>query len=284
MKNWIKKIAFGVERQCYQHGLRSHGALTLPHFLGLGPGQSGTTWLAHHLAAHPDVFVVPGKETYYFSQRLHELSLHDYAALFGPGENQIRGEITPGYSILTRNRIALIRNLMPNVRLLLTLRNPIERSWSAARRVMPKLGTTIDVISDEQLFDYLRLEWAYRPPNGVALHGDYEPGLLEGRYNRTLDNWLSIFPAEQLLVIFFDDICSKPADVLARVCEHIGADPAFRWDTGSLETAVNKNPPHPMPDRVRQFLQTQYRPELEALAQRLGGHAKTWLDELNKNN
>ena len=105
--------------------MRLHGALTLPHFIGLSAGQSGTTWLAHHLAAHPDVFAVPIKETYYLSQRLHELSLHDYAALFGPGENQFRGEITPGYGILTHKRIALIRNLMPDVRLQLTQRNPI---------------------------------------------------------------------------------------------------------------------------------------------------------------
>ena len=281
MKKLIKKIAFRIEREHYIRGSTPKRITTLPHFLGLGPGQSGTTWFAQHLATHPDVYLTPKKETYYFSNRLNDLSLADYASLFRGGENQIRGEITPGYSILKRERIALIKRIIPDVRLFLTLRNPIERSWSAARRVMPKLGMSIDTISDAQLFNYLRHGWAYQPPNGLRLVGDYDSSLLEGHYGRTLDNWLSVFPSEQLLVIFFEDIQSRPSQVLARVCEHIGADAPFQWDEDIVRTAVNRNPVHELPDRVRHFLAALYRPEIEALAARLGGPAQTWLDALN---
>lgn len=281
MKKLLKKAVFGLDRRLYVSGLRSRDELTLPTFLGLGPGQSASSWLAKHLSEHPEVFVTPVKETHYFSRNINDMSLRDYARLFRDGRGRFSGEITPGYSILTRERIALIRRLLPRVRLLITLRNPIERSWSAARRVMSKLGTTMEEITDEELFAYLRLEWSYRAANGASLEGDYEPGLLEGQYTRAITNWLEYFPEEQLLVLFFDDIRERPADVLARVCEHIGADPMFRWSDPEIRSPVNTNPAHSLPDRVRQFLETMYRPEIERLADRFGGPAKSWIETLN---
>lgn len=276
VKSIIKKLVFGLERQLYVSGLRT---LTFPNFIGLGPGQCGTTWLARHLDSHPDVNISPKKETHFFDRHLNAVSLREYASYFTAGSG-ISGEITPGYSILDCQRIALMKKLLPDVRLFITLRNPIDRSWSAARRLMPKLGVKIDSIDEQELLEYLRLEWAYRPPNGARLSGAYEPGLLEGHYCQTLDNWLSVFPSEQLLVIFFDDILTQPAEVLRRVCVHIGVNPDYEWDSSALLPAVNRNDPHPLPDHLRRFLETLYRPEIQALARRLGGPAGDWLASL----
>lgn len=280
-KAGLKKTIYALDRQLYLRGLRSTSSLTLPHFVGLGPGQSGTTWLATHLAEHPDVHIAPVKETHYFDRHIDEVPLGYYASLFGAGSAAIRGEITPGYSNLRRDRIALIKRLMPDLRLILIVRNPIERSWSAARRVMPKFGETITSIDEQELFNYLRLEWAYRAQNGAAVRGHYEPGLLEGHYCKTIDNWLEFFAPEQLVIIFFDDIQERPSTVLKQVCEHIGADPAYDWDPSAIAKAVNPNPPHQIPAAVYDFLQAQYRPEIERLAERIGGPAETWLAQLN---
>ena len=277
-KRLIKRPVFAVERSLYLTGLRSLGQLTLPHFLGLGPGQSGTTWLFKKLSTHPDVFIPKIKEVRYFSNRFHEWPLSRYASQFVEGRDRIRGEITPGYSILRRDRIAFIRRAMPDVRLILTVRNPIERSWSAARRVMSKFGTHINELDEAQFYDYLRKEWEYRPKNGSALSGDYEPGLLEGHYCRAIDNWLSCFPSDQLLVVFFDEMKANPRQYLRKVCQHIGARTEFEW-TADLHEVVNRNPEYALPDKFRSFLEDMYCGEIEELHRRLGNPAKRWLTQ-----
>lgn len=261
----------------YARGLRSTASLTLPHFLGLGPGQSGSTWLHRALAAHPDVFMYPHKEAHYFDRGCTSVPLSHYAAQFFPGRERRRGEISPGYSVLSRRRIRLAHALLPDARLLLVVRNPIARSWSAARRVMPRLGTTLDAIPRAQLFEYLRQEWAYRPPDGQTLKGEYEPGVLEGHYTRCIANWLEHYDASQLRVLLFDELEAQPASFLRKACEHVGADPAFEWPAATLERAVNANPPHPMPRPVFEFLAELYRDEIERLARRFDAPAARWL-------
>jgi hypothetical protein len=280
MKKTLTRATCALERALFRRGLPAAGRRTLPHFLGLGPGQTGTTWLARHLAAHPGVYVAAKKETHYFSRHFDEWSLRYYASLFAAGGERVAGEITPGYSILKRQRIAQVARLMPDVRLILTIRNPIERSWSAARKVMPRLGMAIDSVSDEDLFAYFRSEWAYTRPGIVPLTGAYEAGLLEGYYSRSIDNWLSEFKEEQLLPVFFDDIKSQPGRVLSRVCSHIGVEAQPLADDSALKEPVNRGQSHAMPERVRDFLVAHYRTQIETLAARLGGPATTWLDEL----
>ncbi len=57
-----------------------------------------------------------------------------YEALFRSGEEgdlkPIRGEISPQYARLKAWQVSRIAKLLPNLRVLLTLRHPIERLWS----------------------------------------------------------------------------------------------------------------------------------------------------------
>src|SRR5690606_3541747 len=51
------------------------------------------------------------------------------------------------------------------------------------------------------------------------------PRLLEdGFYHRHLMNFLGLFPAQQLLVLLYDDIRARPAEVFRQVCGHLGID------------------------------------------------------------
>lgn len=276
-KRLVRRMVNAADRRLYSAGIRSADRLTLPDFLGLGPGQTGSTWLYRHLSEHPDLFLPSRKELNYFDRKLHEWPLAAYASWFEPGRDRIAGEVTPGYSILTRERIAFVRKVMPDVRLILTVRDPVERSWSAARRVLQKLGTTPEQLGDAELFEYLRTEWSYRPRVGPVVIGDYEPGLLEGHYCRIIDNWREEFPPEQLLVVFFGQIVEDPEGFLGAVCRHVGVRTDFRWDPKTLRQRVNPNPRLELPERVRSFLEDLYRDEIERLQERFGDSARRWL-------
>lgn len=276
VKRTIKRAVFAADRALYSTGVRSPDRLHLPDFLGLGPGQSGSTWLFEQLSEHPDVFF-PAKELNYFDRHLHDRSLRSYAVRFEPGRGKVTGEITPGYSVLREDRIAFVRRVMPDVRLILTVRDPVERSWSAARRVFRKLGTTPEDLGERELFEYLRTEWAYEPEGGPKVTGDYEPGLLEGHYTRIIDNWRRHFPAGQLLVVFFGQLVEDPEGFLGAVCRHLGVRTDVGWDPEALRRPVNPNPRLPLPDRLRAFLEEMYAEEIAELRERFGEPARRWL-------
>lgn len=278
LKRLLKLPICVLDRSMYSLGIRSTHRLTLPNFLGLGPGQSGTTWLFKNLSKHPDIFMPEMKEVHYFSRKLHEWPLSNYVSLFEEGQDKVTGEISPGYSILRYDRIAFIHKIMPEVRLILILRNPIERSWSAARRVIPKIWKTFENVNDTEFYEYLRKEWEYRPKNGLRLTGDYEPGLLEGNYCKAIDNWLSFFRPEQLLILFFDELKENPKEFLRKVCDHIGASTDFEWRTKDLHEAVNRNPQQSLPKRFRSFLENMYDPEIVELHKRFGEPVNKWLN------
>ncbi len=273
----LKKPIYALEKA---YRARLPGKLRMPDFVGLGAGQAGSTWLFAQLEKRPDVFVARKKETHYFTRNFHEWSLAYYASLFEEGGDRISGEITPGYNVLRPERIEFMHKIMPDVRLILTVRNPIERSWSAARRVMSKLaeqwGVSFDQIPDDEFYEYFSKEWFYRPERGMV--GDVVPGLTQGYYSRTIDNWTRVFPEEQLLVCFFDEMRNDPQAYLRRVLRHIGANDEVDLDAPSLRKKVNSNPEHAMPQRFHEHLAEKYRSEIEELGQRYGEQVGGWQD------
>ena len=103
--------------------------LRLPHFLGLGTQKGGTTSLQKLLEQHPGVYLPPCKEVHYFT--VHTKKPADwYAAHYSRAQpRQRRGDITPFYLFHPEvpNRI---RSLMPRARMIVLLRDPVERALS----------------------------------------------------------------------------------------------------------------------------------------------------------
>jgi hypothetical protein len=103
----------------------------LPNFLYLGPGKTGSTWIFKALAAHPQVYVPPAKELYFFTH--HFDKGYSWYSHFFDEANEHKtaiGELTPGY-LYSQKAAERIADGLPGVKLFVCLRNPIERSFSA---------------------------------------------------------------------------------------------------------------------------------------------------------
>ena len=102
--------------------------VTLPDFLGVGTQKGGTTYLYELLKRHPQVFLAKPKEQHFFS--LHWQRGADwYRRQFASSEeSQICGEITPYYLFHPEARAN--QSLVPNVKLIVLLRDPVERALS----------------------------------------------------------------------------------------------------------------------------------------------------------
>jgi Sulfotransferase domain len=248
----------------YAFKLRSTKPLCLPEFLIIGAPKAGTTWLAENLDAHPQVFLArrPGcldpTEVRYFNQSL-SLPLTYYSSLFLAGKDKIKGDKTPGYCTLSAARIRFIRSIMPSVRIIFFMRDPVERAWSHAVMNLVKLkGRRIEDV----------------PPSLFFKHFVRDGDRL--RYSRILERWWRVFPEKQVHIGFYEEIAGDPIGVLRGACEHIGADTDVDWSRFPYSRVVNKGQRPPMPEEYRSFLEEMYRDELVQLEGRLGGAVSRW--------
>jgi Sulfotransferase family len=178
-----------------------------------------------------------------------------YRSLFPPGAGQVSGEFTPDYALIGRRRIARVRQLNPDMRIIYVLRNPIERAWSAVH-MTGRVGAA--EVSNEW---YLQ---ALEQPR-VAAHSAYAANL---------DRWLSVFPADQVFLGYLEDLSFHPRRLLKAVYAFLGVDEV---EYRILNRKIHSGGASTIPTPVAVRLAAQYHDDLVAFAARFGGHAETWL-------
>jgi len=184
--------------------------LTLPDFLGIGAQKSATSWLHQQLIKHPEIYLPEQKEIHYFDKH-PSASLAWYSYHFKEGVSKIKGEITPGYAILPLKKIKLIKKIMPNAKLIYLLRNPIDRAWShALMDLVRRKNRRFEEISKSEFYAH------FKSKNNSMVRGDYLT---------CINNWLSVFPKNQLYIGFFDEIISQPKKILKEILKHIDVSP-----------------------------------------------------------
>jgi hypothetical protein len=192
----------------------------LPTFLGLGAPKAATTWLFRCLQEHPEVFVADVKETEFFSWRHTMIDLDDYAAYFdGANAGQAVGEITTSY-LYWDGTAERAHRAVPDARLFVSLRNPMDQVYSHYWHLRRQNFHQDERPRPERFEDALDL---------------YPDKLLKpARYAEHLARWLSYFDRDQLHLIFYDDIQSRPAQVLRALYAFLGVDATVR--PSSLQT------------------------------------------------
>jgi hypothetical protein len=144
-----------------------------------------------------------------------------YERLF-PHPARAVGEASPLY-LYTRETPGLIRTMTPQARLIAIVREPIERTWSHFVYVNDDLGDRTVPAFRESIERELGLPYEpYRTGTHFVRLSAYADQL--ARYRDT-------FPAEQLLVVGYDDLIRRTPDTLKRICGFLGIDDSFTFDT-----------------------------------------------------
>jgi Sulfotransferase domain len=207
----------------------------LPQFLIIGAQKSGTTTLFDYIAEHPCIGSPTAKELHFFD-RLDRLDqgLSWYRAQF-PTQWQalthrlhhrhplITGEATPSYLFnpMAPQRIA---KALPNIKLIILLRNPIDRAFShyqmsrrngketlsftdAIEQEHHRVATVLERMQqDAQYFDSAYARYSY---------------LSRGIYIKQLEHWHQFFPRKQFLVLKSEDFFANPQATLAQVFQFL---------------------------------------------------------------
>ena len=179
---------------------------SLPDFVVIGEGRTGTTWLRECLLHHPGVFIPenPGREIHFFS-RYYDKGLDWYASLFsGVGNDKKKGDVSPSY--FAWDCASKIRACMPDVKIIAIVRNPLERAYSTYnRRKFDRGKVSFEEAIEEDEFDYLE----------------------RGLYWRNLQQYLKEFNKEQILVKLTEDLSEDPVGFLRDIYNFIGVDDSF---------------------------------------------------------
>lgn len=176
-----------------------------PNFLYIGAGKAGSSWIYEILREHPEVFVPDAKDIYFFDKN-YDRGLHWYLAHFehSVGRKAI-GELSHDYFLHDRTA-QRIHEMLPDARLICCLREPFDRTLSAYL-----YGLTIFL--KRTTFE----QFAFSPET-----------LKESDYYNNLLPFYRLFPANHILVLFYDELKWNPEEFAARIYSFLAVSSDFR--------------------------------------------------------
>jgi hypothetical protein len=252
-----------------------------PDFLIVGPQRTGTTWLHAHLRYHPEIMLSEPKELFFFSSlknpksprfRSNELAwylrffqeplwrrlLRNLISLWKyrePYRPKVRGEATASYAALDRDVIEDITSLRPDIKVILMIRDPVERAWSHAKKdLVRNRRRKFEDVSPAEFEQFFSDPYQRRC----------------ARYAENIDNWSARLQPGHLLVCMFDDIGSRPQELLLEVMAFLGVKSDRRYLSSRVRTPINPTGASKVPERYRRFLERLLKDDIGALRERFG--------------
>ncbi len=262
------------------HQLRAHPSVFLPpckelHFFDEVDGRDPARCVQHRqrfLAEAQAAVASAGPEeaeaawqTFEWAARFagtRRIDIDWYASLFADvPDDLLAGEITPAYALLSERVVRQIVRLMPDLKIIFMMRDPVERALSGA---VHELTTAAGSAA---------------PPSAAALAEEMEQERCTARsaYRRTIETWESCLPDGSFGCFFHDDIARDPAGLMRSVHTFLGVDPAQPL-AGDFRAPVNANPhaPPSLDSGVRANLARRYRGDVTWLRQRFGDAICAW--------
>lgn len=191
-----------------------------------GVSKAGTTSLFHYLGQHPDIGTADLKELRYFTPLRYGLPLEPldgYTAHFaGCVDRRYALEATPGYFYGGAALAQGLTETCPDVRVVVSLRSPVDRCWSWFGFVKSRLRIPREMGFDEYVDRCRRLHEL-----GVDDTVENQPywGLGGGCYARWWDAWHDAL-GDRLKVVLFEDLVADPEAVVESLCRWLGLDTA----------------------------------------------------------
>jgi hypothetical protein len=250
-----------------------------PDFMVVGPQRTGTSWLYVNLRFHPQIQLSRPKEIFFFSSLKSRhpkrfvtddlgwylrffrdpawlwaakagVCLARYGRLYRP---LVRGESTASYASLDTDVIDDIVRLNPELKVILMVRNPVDRAWSDAKYYFEQRGRTIRDVPFAELREF------YTDPYQLSC----------GQYGRNIGNWSARLKPGHLLAGHFDDIATHPERMLREVMRFLGVSDDRRYVNRSARRPVNTTSASRIEPDSKSFLEQLFADELKWLGERL---------------
>ncbi|RZJ95571.1 MAG: hypothetical protein EON88_10730 [Brevundimonas sp.] len=266
--------------------------MPMPDFICPGMQKGGTSWLYDQLSVHPDFHLAPYKELHFFNKpapqvaltRMHKAYLarpegepgHPffeavsraegrwgdmalYPHFFEGAEGRLAGDITPGYSTLSAEKVQALADACPAARVILMVREPSARVLSQfhmgvrVRRFSPD-----DISTPERLDAFLRLPRVADRAFPTAIFA----------------RWSAAFA--QCRAYLMDDLIADPVAFRASVITYLGGDPTIEVGPGADFNAKQNDAKVELADWQRKQVFDYFAEERVRCAEMFGGAAEAW--------
>ncbi len=238
-----------------------------PDFLIIGAMKCGTTFLFHYLNEHPEIEMSRVQEVNYFSRHYYRSKWY-YRSFFPLKSKGMKSGESGIHYIFDPRCAARIKKDLPNTKIILLLRNPIDRAQSHYNQIH-----TIDTANDFEEAIKLESERIGKLEKKIAdrkyfTSVEYETYSYASRglYHKQLSKWLEHYSLEDLLVIKSEEMYANPKDTFAKVYAHIGVSEVFP----SSIRPQNSRSYAPMPANLRNELKGFFADDAAKLTQLLG--------------
>lgn len=193
-------------------------------FVVIGAQRAGTTSLFKYLQGHPEIAMPAGKEAPFFSHDVHFANGWEWyrAEYFAKSLPELKwGTVTPHYMIDGRVPQRLFA-MMPSVKLVALLRDPVERAYSHYRL---NVWRGLEKRPFDEVIQHLLTPNMLAYARTLPSESRYETDgyVVYGEYGRILQEYNRFFPSAQLLIVPTSQLETAVSQVLA----FIGVDPAY---------------------------------------------------------
>jgi len=195
----------------------------LPNFIIAGVNKAGTTSLFSYLVQHPEVAGSQIKETCYFLPLRYNKQpapIEEYKDQFINTQNKkIIMESTPGYFYGGQKLVSRIKLELPDVKVVLMLRNPSDRLCS----FFSFMKSMLFIDKELSLSDYISKCSSLQEKELKEEKNNPYFGVEGGYYYKYLPEWVDAF-GDNLKIVFFDDFKNKTKDSLVELMDWLGLD------------------------------------------------------------
>jgi hypothetical protein len=262
----------------------------MPNFLIIGAAKAGTTSLYEYLKQHPQIWMSPVKETNFFALEGETLDfrgpddqnyinkfsitkIEDYLNLFQGIENQVAiGEASPLY-LYHPKAPKRIQHYIPNVKLIVILRNPVDRAYSSFLHLVRDRREPLRIFAQALREEDVRIRsswehiWHYKQM---------------GFYYVQLNQYFNRFGKQQIRVYLFDDFINNTVCTLKNIFQFLGVNDSFIPNMSirhNVSIPKKQNSIELMLEiEVRKRLIEEYREDILKLQELLQQDLSKWLE------
>ena len=193
-----------------------------------------------------------------------------YFSLYKDSKEKALGDITPLYYQLPEQEIKHISNILPNLKIIILLRNPIDRAWSKAKmNLCQHQGKKKNTVKEEAFYNHF--DKAYKQlPSYVSL----------------IENWYKYFEPQSVYIGYYDKLVEQPSILFDEICNFLEIKPSLLPISyrNKLSEKVNKGLDIDIPNQYLVYLSKMYSDCIKQMAieEKQEPYPKKWLEMLTK--
>ena len=271
IKRWLytHPRLYGIYKQ-RKYRIATAWMRRLPDFLIIGAQKSGTTTLYDWVTSHPRIGAASLKEINYFSRFWGSGNMwyRSHFPITWSQHDALTGEASPSYLLYEASARRAI-TVLPAVKLIAILRNPVDRAYSSYHYSVRRGGESLsfeEALRIEDKRAATALDKVSRYENIIPYDVRSQEYLARGRYAEQLERWFTYYNQDRFLILDATDLRRDPQKTLDLVFDFLGVE-KFRLE---MPRNLNVGRYDPMKSDIRRYLVEYYKPHNQKLYTLLG--------------